>query len=134
MYTHCLSPVPVHCYMYSNLHNMFSVDSVLSELAAARGWQVAGETVHIRKQEELIKPKKILAKIDMESEWQELEEGRQLLPSDHPVVYIAMNYNIVNPFHVWEDSLYCLCGQNSQYLKILSPTAGVSGILAAAVK
>ena len=72
--------------MYSNLHNMFSVDSVLSELAAARGWQVAGETVHIRKQEELIKPKKILAKIDMESEWQEMEEGRQLLPSDHPVV------------------------------------------------
>ena len=37
------------------------------ELASGRGWTIAGETVHIRKQEELIKPKKILAKIDMES-------------------------------------------------------------------
>ena len=44
-------------------------DSVLLDLVSGRGWQVAGETVHIRKQEELIKPKKILAKIDMESEW-----------------------------------------------------------------
>ena len=80
--------IVISMYMYSNLHNMFSVDSVLSDLAAARGWQVAGETVHIRKQEELIKPKKILAKIDMESEWQGLEEGRQLLPSGHLLLYI----------------------------------------------
>lgn len=42
-------------------------DSSLSQLAGGRGWVVAGETVHIRKQEELIKPKKILAKIDMDS-------------------------------------------------------------------
>ena len=45
----------------------FSV-TALSELASERGWVVAGETVHIRRQEELIKPKKILAKIDIESE------------------------------------------------------------------
>ena len=45
------------------------LDSALMELAGGRGWVVAGETVHIRKQEELIKPKKILAKIDMESEY-----------------------------------------------------------------
>ena len=45
------------------------LDSALIELASGRGWTVAGETVHIRKQEELIKPKKILAKIEMESEF-----------------------------------------------------------------
>ena len=44
-------------------------ESALSELASRRGWRVAGDTVHIRKQEELIKPKKILAKIDIESTW-----------------------------------------------------------------
>ena len=47
---------------------IFPADSDLLKLISGRGWQVAGETVHIRKQEDLIKPKKILAKIDMESE------------------------------------------------------------------
>ena len=44
-------------------------DSSLLDLVSGRSWEVAGERVHIRKQEELIKPKKIFAKIDMESEW-----------------------------------------------------------------
>ena len=44
-------------------------DAVLMELASGSGWTVSGETVHIRKQEELIKPKKILAKIDVESKF-----------------------------------------------------------------
>ena len=42
-------------------------DSALSSVVSGRGWAVAGDTIHIRKQEELIKPKKILAKIDIES-------------------------------------------------------------------
>ena len=46
---------------------LWPLDSALSELASRRGWDVDGDMVHIRKQEELIKPKKILAKIDMES-------------------------------------------------------------------
>ena len=59
-----------------------------------------------------------------------------------PVVYIAMNYNIVNPYHGQSichpvcvglyDSKFTV-SQNSPSPS-LSPTAGVSGILAAAVK
>ena len=42
-------------------------DATLSELAAEQGWQVGEDTISVRRQVELIKPKKILAKIDMES-------------------------------------------------------------------
>ncbi len=40
----------------------------LDELIRARGWQVDGGVVNVRHQEEHIKPKKILAKIDFDSE------------------------------------------------------------------
>ena len=42
-------------------------DDVLDAISAGRGWEGQGESVHIRQQEELIKPKKILAKIDFDS-------------------------------------------------------------------
>ena len=81
--------IVISMYMYSNLQNIFPcIDSVLSELAAARGWQIAGETVHIRKQGELIKPKKILAKIDMESEWQGCAECH---PSSHIIIVVKIH-------------------------------------------
>ena len=48
-------------------------DSSLSELTTSRGWQIVTredgvKMVEIRKQEATIKPKKILAKIDFDSE------------------------------------------------------------------
>ena len=39
----------------------------LNELAAAHKWEVTGDMCFIRNQEELIKPKKILAKIELDS-------------------------------------------------------------------
>ena len=49
------------------------LDDSLSQLAASRGWQTVAredgtKMMEIRKQEATIKPKKILAKIDFESE------------------------------------------------------------------
>ena len=74
---------------------------------------VAGDMVHIRKQEELIKPKKILAKIDIESEWE--------------VNPLAYNLTLSFP----SPSLFF-----TPFLS-LSPSTllpGVSGILSAALK
>lgn len=40
----------------------------VDEVMAAWGWQEDGDMVYIQNQEELIKPKKILAKIELDSE------------------------------------------------------------------
>lgn len=42
-------------------------DATLSGLAVSQGWEVAADTVSIHNQEEHIKPKKILAKIEFDS-------------------------------------------------------------------
>jgi len=39
----------------------------VDEVMAAWGWQEDGDMVYIQNQEELIKPKKILAKIELDS-------------------------------------------------------------------
>lgn len=46
------------------MHVCVAVDEVM----AAWGWQEDGDMVYIQNQEELIKPKKILAKIELDSE------------------------------------------------------------------
>lgn len=40
----------------------------MEEVAKGNGWRINDDVVFIRGQEELIKPKRILAKIDFESE------------------------------------------------------------------
>ena len=40
----------------------------MEEVAKGNGWKINDDVVFIRGQEELIKPKRILAKIDFESE------------------------------------------------------------------
>ena len=44
-----------------------STDAALSGLATSQGWEVVADTVSIHNQEEHIKPKKILAKIEFDS-------------------------------------------------------------------
>ena len=44
------------------------VCAAVDEVMTAWGWREDGDTVYIQNQEELIKPKKILAKIELESE------------------------------------------------------------------
>ena len=43
-------------------------EDVLGGVVSGRGWEIRGDTVFIRKQEEHIKPKKILPKIEFDSE------------------------------------------------------------------
>ena len=44
------------------------VDEALASLANEQGWKLEGGMAHIRGHEENIRPKRILAKIDFESE------------------------------------------------------------------
>lgn len=46
-----------------------TIGPALNELAAAHKWEITGDMCFIRNQEELIKPKKILAKIELDSKW-----------------------------------------------------------------
>ena len=91
---------------------MFLLEDHMSlYIVISMSWQVAGETVHIRKQEELIKPKKILTKIDMESEWQELEK------EGHPSNIVTLTT------HVWES--FC-CSQALPVMCIYTPSISFS--------
>lgn len=72
-----------------------TVGPTLNELAAAHKWEVTGDMCFIRNQEELIKPKKILAKIELDSKWYHTHPF--LFPSLFLLILLLFNILPINP-------------------------------------